>query len=323
MSRPDGYRAVVLPGFHRDLVIEERAFGPLMGPDADWYRVLAAGVCHSDVHVAEGRWPKLPTPLVMGHEVVVETADGPCVVYPPWGCGQCRFCDATEEQLCGHVEEAGLVRDGGYAEWIQVPHPRYLLPIGDLDPACAVTFGCSSLTPYRAVRKAADRLGSGVRCLQIGAGGLGQYGVQYLRALTDAHVVVADLKAGARERALALGAHEACAPDELEGPFDVVFDYVGADATLAQARDLVRPGGLVVLVGAWEGSVPFGFSRVPHETWWTQSMWGSRDDIADVIAIAQRGDLDFLVERIPLEAAGEAHERIRRGEVDGRLVLVP
>ena len=97
MSRPEAYRAVVLPGFHRDLVLEERAFGPLTGPDAGWYRVLAAGVCHSDVHVAEGRWPKLPTPLVMGHEVVVETADGPCVVYQPWGCGSCRFCDATEE----------------------------------------------------------------------------------------------------------------------------------------------------------------------------------------------------------------------------------
>jgi propanol-preferring alcohol dehydrogenase len=317
------YRAVVLPAFHADLVVEEREFGSLRGPDAAWYRVLAAGVCHSDVHVAEGRWPKLPTPLVMGHEVMVETDAGPCVVYPPWGCGHCRYCDATEEQLCGSVQEAGLIHDGGYAEWIQVPHPRYLLPIGDIDPACAATFGCSSLTPYRATRKALDRLVPGARVAQIGAGGLGQFGVQYVRALSDAHLVVADVKASARDRALALGAHEACAPDELEGPFDVVFDYVGADATLALARDTVRQGGLVVLVGAWEGSVPFGFSRVPHETWWTQSMWGSLDDVAEVIRIAQRGDLEFLVERLPLEAAGEAHERIRRGDVDGRLVLVP
>ena len=318
------YRAVVLPAFHADLVVEERAFPTeLMGPDAQLLKVVAAGVCHSDVHVAEGRWPKLPTPLVMGHEVVVETADGLCVLYPPWGCGACRYCDATEEQLCPHVEEAGLVHDGGYAEWIQVPHPRYLFPIGDLDPAFAATFGCSSLTPYRATRKALEWLPAGARCALIGAGGLGQFGIQYLRAMTDAHVVVADPLPGKRERALALGAHEVCETDELEGPFDVVFDYVGADATLAKARDVIRSGGLVVEVGAWDGSVPFGFSRIPHESWWTQSMWGSRDDLAEVIRLAQRGDLQYLVERLPLEAAGEAHARIRSGDVDGRLVLVP
>ena len=79
----------------------------------------------------------------------------------------------------------------------------------------------------------------------------------------------------------------------------------------------------MVNVGAYGGSVPFGFSLVPHETWWTQSMWGSREDIAEVIKIAQRGDLQYSVERLPLEDAAEAHRRIRTGDVDGRLVLIP
>ena len=65
---PDSYRAVVLPAFNADLIVEERAFPTaLMGPDAQMLKVVAAGVCHSDVHVVEGRWPALPTPLVMGH----------------------------------------------------------------------------------------------------------------------------------------------------------------------------------------------------------------------------------------------------------------
>jgi propanol-preferring alcohol dehydrogenase len=318
------YRAVVLPAFNAELVLEERAVPTeLMGPDAQWLKVVAAGVCHSDLHVVEGRWPALPTPLVMGHEITVETPAGLAVVYPPWGCGACRYCDATEEQLCDHVKEAGLVHDGGYAEYVQVPHPKYLFPIGDLDPAFAATFGCSSLTPYRATRKALDWMPAGAKVVLIGAGGLGQFGIQYLRAMTDAHLIVADTSEAKRARALELGAHEVCDADELEGPIDVVYDYVGADATLAVANRIIRRGGLVVNVGAYGGSVPFGFSLIPHETWWTQSMWGSRDDLADVIKIAQRGDLQYSVERLPLEAAAEAHRRIRTGDVDGRLVLIP
>ena len=318
------YRAVVLPAFHADLVVEERPFPTtLMGPDAQLLKVVAAGVCHSDVHVVEGRWPALPTPLVMGHEIVVETPDGNAVVYPPWGCGQCRYCDATEEQLCDHVQEAGLVHDGGYAEYVQVPHPKYLIPIGDLDPAFGATFGCSSLTPYRATRKALEWLPKGATCVLIGAGGLGQFGIQYLRAMTDARVIVADVSEAKRARALELGAHETCSTDELSGPVDVVFDYVGADETLATCNRIIRRGGLVVEVGAWDGSVAFGFSRIPHETWWTQSMWGSRDDLVEVVRLAQRGDLRYSVERLPLEGAAEAHRRIRTGDVDGRLVLIP
>ena len=314
---PDSYRAVVLPAFNADLIVEERAFPTaLMGPDAQMLKVVAAGVCHSDVHVVEGRWPALPTPLVMGHEITVETPEGLAVVYPPWGCGTCRYCDATEEQ-------AGLVHDGGYAEYVQVPHPKYLFPIGDLDPAFAATFGCSSLTPYRATRKALEWMPAGAKVVLIGAGGLGQFGIQYLRSMTDAHVIVADTSPGKRARALERGAHEVCDTAELEGPVDVVFDYVGADATLAVANRIIRRGGLVVNVGAYGGSIPFGFSLVPHETWWTQSMWGSRDDLAAVIRIAQRGDLQYSVERLPLEAAADAHRRIKAGDVDGRLVLVP
>jgi NADPH:quinone reductase-like Zn-dependent oxidoreductase len=157
----------------------------------------------------------------------------------------------------------------------------------------------------------------------VGAGGLGQFGIQYLRSMTDAHVIVADTSPGKRARALELGAHEVCDTAELEGPLDGVFDYVGADATLAVANRIIRRGGLVVNVGAYGGSIPFGFSLVPHETWWTQSMWGSRDDLAAVIRIAQRGDLQYSVERLPLEAAADAHRRIKAGDVDGRLVLVP
>ena len=201
--------------------------------------------------------------------------------------------------VASHVSAAAAASDGSGAASV----PAASSPSPLIDPALAATFGCSSLTPYRATRKALEWMPAGAKVVLIGAGGLGQFGIQYLRSMTDAHVIVADTSPGKRARALELGAHEVCDTAELEGPLDVVFDYVGADATLAVANRIIRRGGLVVNVGAYGGSIPFGFSLVPHETWWTQSMWGSRDDLAAVIRIAQRGDLQYSVERLPLEAS--------------------
>ena len=84
---------------------------------------------------------------------------GNVLVYAPWGCGECRFCRATEEMICPDGREAGLFQDGGYAEYVRVPARRYLYPIGDLDPVQAAPLGCGGLTPYR-VRQARARRGS-------------------------------------------------------------------------------------------------------------------------------------------------------------------
>jgi len=81
-------------------------------------RVLAAGVCHTDLHIIDGAMPHLPLPRVLGHEITGETDElGPVVVYASWGCGECLLCRRGEEQLCPHAAEAGWVRDGGYAEF--------------------------------------------------------------------------------------------------------------------------------------------------------------------------------------------------------------
>ena len=137
---------------------------------------------------------------------------GNVLVYAPWGCGECRFCRATEEMICPDSREAGIFQDGGYAEYLRVPSRRYLYPIGDLNPIEAAPLGCGGLTPYRAVKHARDWLGSGSRALVLGAGGLGQFGIQYLRLMTDAAVDVGDPSPQKRERALALGAEQSPHP---------------------------------------------------------------------------------------------------------------
>jgi propanol-preferring alcohol dehydrogenase len=285
--------------------------------------VVACGICHSDLHVVENLFGS-ELPLVLGHEIVAEDEQlGTVLVYAPWGCGECRFCRASEEMICPDGREAGLYQDGGYAEYVRVPARRYLYPIGDLDPVQAAPLGCGGLTPYRAVRHARAWLQPGSRALVLGAGGLGQFGIQFLRLMTDAVVDVGDPSEIKRERALELGAHAAAAPDELEGPYRAVLDFVGSDDSLARAARLVERQGVAIVVGLYGGRVPFGLGAVPHEAHFLSSVWGSRDELAELIELAHRERLEYTIDTMPLEQAQRAHELLRSGQARGRIVLTP
>jgi propanol-preferring alcohol dehydrogenase len=315
-------RAVILSSFHAPLELGERPV-PAVRDGEVLVRVLACGVCHSDLHVVDGYFSS-PLPLVLGHEIAGELESGERVlVYTPWGCGECRFCLASEEMICPDGKEAGMFQDGGYAEYVRVPARRYIYPIGDLDPVQAAPLGCGGLTPYRAVKHARPWLGPSSRALVLGAGGLGQFGIQYLRLLTDATVHAGDPSAQKRARALELGAEAAADPAELEGPYTAVLDFVGSDDSLANAARLVDRKGIAIVMGLFGGRIPFGLGAVPHEARFMSSIWGSRDELAELIALAQRERLEHTVETMPLERAQEAHERLRRGEARGRIVLVP
>ncbi len=316
-------RAVVLRSFHEPLELEERGLPAVQGDDEVVGRVLACGVCHSDLHVVDGLFSS-PLPLVLGHEITAEVAGyGSVLVYTPWGCGSCRFCEASEEMICPHGREAGLFQDGGYAEYVRIPSRRYLYPLGDLDPVSAAPLGCGGLTAYRAVKHARPLLGPGARAVVLGAGGLGQYAVQYVRLLTDAAVDVGDPSIEKRTRAVELGAEGAADPAELEGPYTAVLDFVGSDDSLAHAARLVDRKGIAIVVGLFGGRIPFGFGAVPHEARFMSSVWGSRDELAELLDLAQRERIDCAIETMPLEQAEDAHRRVRAGEARGRIVLVP
>jgi propanol-preferring alcohol dehydrogenase len=315
-------RAVVLRDFNSPLELEERPV-PVASDGQVLVQVKACGVCHSDLHVAEGYFGSSPLPLVLGHEITGVVDGENVLVYTPWGCGECRFCEATEEMICPDGKEAGMFQDGGYADYVLVPSRRFIYPIGDLDPVQAAPLGCGGLTAYRAVKHALPWLGNGRRAAVLGAGGLGQFGIQYVRLLSDASVTVGDPAASKRARSLELGAEAAADPADLQGPFDVVLDFVGSEETLIRAAQLVDRKGLVVVIGLFGGRIPFGFGAVPHEAHFMSSVWGSRNELAELIALAQREELRYTTETMPLAQAGEAHEKLRRGEAQGRIVLVP
>ena len=314
-------------------------------------RVAGAGVCHTDLHIVDGTQPRVVLPRTLGHEVAgwidafgPDAAtllrrhrlapDAPVVVYGGWGCGECHQCRLGAEQRCERSVAPGFQADGGYAEAMLVPHPRHLVPLKHLDPIRAGPLADAGITPYRAVRRAQPWLSPGARVLLIGCGALGQFALQYLRLLPDAgrelFVAVRELSPARLDRATELGADLALLNGDPEMTLDglgaaaeVVFDFVGTDATLDHATAVLAPDGLVVLIGEAGGTQPFGFEHGPLEGWLTTVAWGSPADLRDVVRLGERGRVSWDVETVPLADAAAAHARLRAAEPAGRLVLVP
>lgn len=295
--------------------------------DAELIDVTACGVCHSDLHVVEGVFPS-PLPMILGHEVTGVHAElGPVMVYAPWGCRSCVQCDRGLEMMCADATEAGLFVDGGYADKMAVKHRRYLAPLGDLDPVASAPLACGGLTAYRAVKHGLDVLrdrGDGARATVIGAGGLGQYALQYLRLLSDAHVTAVDIADDKLAVAREIGAQDAVHADDLgDAPVaDVVLDFIGNEATLTNAASHTARQGMCIVVGLGLGRIPFGFAAVPHEAHFLSSVWGSRAELDDLLDLARREpSLVREVDVLPLEDAELAHRRLRAGDTRGRIVL--
>jgi len=315
-------RVAVVRDYDQPLVIEEWP-DPVPQGDEVVVTIDAAGLCHTDLHLL--KWRNRPLPLVMGHEIAGHAEGyGPVLVHQSWGCGRCRTCLRGEQQLCPGIAEAGFERPGGYAEKILVPSARYLLPLGDLSPLRAAPLTDAAVTSYRAVRRSLPFFASGGSVLVIGVGALGQFAVQFLRLLSDVEVIAVDVSETKRARALELGAHRALAPREVSTPIIAALDFVTENDTLRLAAGLVEPGGLIMRVGSGDGSLPFGRGGiVPPEVTFASARGGSLADVAAVIEYAQRGELQWEVEPILLEDVNVGLDRLRSGDVEGRLVLIP
>jgi propanol-preferring alcohol dehydrogenase len=322
---------------------------PEPGPGEVLVRVAGAGLCHSDLHLMRWRAGSLPyeLPFTLGHEVAgsvaalgagadgVELGDR-VLVYGPWGCGRCPRCSLGEEHLCERTlpgRGAGLGRDGGLAEYLVVPSPRLTVPLDGLDPVAAAPLADAGLTPYHAVRRALHVLRPGTSAIVIGVGGLGHVAVQLLNALSPARIVAVDRRDDALELAMRSGADVVLHSSRLAASqlrraaggrgAALVVDCVGTDETLALAAGAVMAGGHVALLGLAGGTFPMRFGRVPFETPVIFSNWGTREELAEVVALARDGAIDMEIERVPLAGVPAAYERLESGGCRGRLVAVP
>lgn len=315
---------------------------PSPGPGEVLLRVRAAGLCHSDLHIIYdelGGYP-FPTPLTLGHEIcgeAVELGSGvdPSLagrrfaVFGPAGCGQCVYCREGRDNLCTQGLAVGLGRDGGYAEFVVVP-AHALVPVPDAvsDAAAAVSTD-AVLTPFHALTAVA-RLRPGETVVVIGVGGLGSNALQIARAL-GAYVVALDVHPHKLELARQLGADVALDsrdvdPEKplLDRRIDVVTDFVGTDATKLLAQRVVARGGRVVLVGLGSVTGPLlGLRIVADEVAVLGSFWGTRAELATVLDLVARGIVRPLVETHPLDEIVTWVQRLREGQVEHRIALVP
>ena len=333
-------KSAVVRRFGEPLVIEETPI-PEPGPGQIQVKIEASGVCHTDLHAAEGDWPIRPSPpFIPGHEGVgyvsgvgsgvrrVKEGDR---VGVPWlysACGACSHCLGGWETLCEEQLNTGYSVNGGFAEYV-VADPNYVghipdeLAFTDVAPVL-----CAGVTVYKGLKVTDAKPGDWV--IVSGVGGLGHMAVQYAKAMgfRVAAVDVADSKLDLATRLgaeITVNAAERDAPQEFQsmigGAHGVLVTAV-SPAAFSQALGMVRRGGTISLNGLPPGgfTLPI-FDMVLKGITVRGSIVGTRLDLHEALDFAARGGVRATVATEPLENINGVFDRMRRGEIDGRVVL--
>jgi propanol-preferring alcohol dehydrogenase len=312
----------------------------------------AAGLCHSDIATAD-LYAKLngyPVPMTLGHEnvgTIVDAGEGArplvtmgqdVIVYGPWGCGRCEMCAEGYENYCYNAQKLGigypgLGRDGGCAEYMTVDRARYCIPIGDLNPIEAAPLTDAGLTPYHALMHSRDKLTANSVAVVLGVGGLGHVGIQLIKHLTPATVIAMDVSEGALKLAKEIGADyvmksdadavKAVADITKGRGADVVFDFVGIQATIDLGAKMTKVRGDWNIVGVGGGIADVGFGVVPYECQVFSPCWGTRRELYEVVGLAQRGVIKIHTTTYALEDGVQAYQDFRNHKITGRAVIDP
>lgn len=337
-------KAAVLHEFRRPLAIEEVA-----QPTLDAHEVLieveACGVCHSDLHVADGDWPQIvpitKLPLILGHEIAgrvfekgsavdrLELGDRVGVPWVHWTCGACDFCREGNENLCSKQKITGVTVDGGYAEFVKAPASHALKIPEGLSSVDAAPLFCAGVTVYRALQHA--KIQAGQRLAVFGVGGLGHLAVQIGKEL-GALVIAIDISDEKLEHARRLGAsvtlNAATANVVKEvrkmGGAHAALVTSAAKAAYEAAFPCVRPTGTLLVVGLPAESICFSpIMMAATEVRIQASSVGTRSDMRRVLEMAAAGKLHCQVTERPLSQVNEVMAELRTGVVTGRVVLIP
>jgi D-arabinose 1-dehydrogenase-like Zn-dependent alcohol dehydrogenase len=289
---------------------------------------------------------RLPKPFVMGHEIEGEVAAvGPDVknakvgdqrVAFPWiGCGQCAVCAEGNEHYCAAPRQLGCTINGGYSDYVLVPHERYLLDYTGIDHGLAATYMCSGLTAFSALKKIGTP-GPEDQILIVGLGGVGMMGVQFARALFGKDPMVADISEEKIESALKSGAsagYNASKPGEAikkikgdsGGGVFAAIDFVGSEGSFAVANGSLRKGGTVVVVGLFGGAFTMPIPMLPFtSTSIRGSFVGTLAETKEMLDLVKKGAVKPIpVAERPLTDANKTLDDLRGGKIVGRVVLAP
>ncbi|MBL6600546.1 MAG: alcohol dehydrogenase catalytic domain-containing protein [Alphaproteobacteria bacterium] len=318
-------------------------------------KVTHAGVCHSDLHIADGYYDLgsgarmtlgdrgIKLPHTMGHEVLGtvvkagpdagEVPIGAARLLHPWiGCMECSECQRGRENHCAKPQSLGVFRDGGYAEYTIVPHPKFLVDVEGIDPAVATPYACSGVTVFSALKKALP-VGDDEWLVIMGCGGLGLGAVSISKALNVKNVVACDINDAKLEAAMAGGASRTVnlsagdALDQLRdltggGPRAVV-DTVGAEATSSVGIASLVKGGRYVIVGLFGGELRVPLPSIPlRAVSILGSYTGNLAELKELIQLVKDGKVKSIpVATRPLAEVDQTLNDLRDGKIVGRVVL--
>ncbi|GLY53111.1 NAD(P)-dependent alcohol dehydrogenase [Lentzea sp. NBRC 102530] len=340
-------RAVQVVGYHQPLRMTEVAEPEVTGPFDVVVKIGGAGVCRTDLHILEGQWAEksgVALPYTIGHEnagwvhavgsAVTNVAEGDkVIVHPLITCGLCRACRSGDDVHCSASAFPGIDTAGGYAEYLKTS-ARSVVKIDDaLEPSDVAALADAGLTAYHAAAKAARRLRPGDRCVVIGAGGLGHIGVQVLKALTAAEVVVVDRNPDAVKLASAIGADHGVVADgshvarvlDLTGGdgAETVIDFVGEGGATKDGVAMLRRAGDYHVVGYGENIDVPTIDIISTEINLIGNLVGSYTDLCELMVLAAQGKVTLHTQKYPLDRFQDAIDDLDSGRVRGRAILTP
>jgi len=340
-------RSVQVAGYHERLRLTEVPEPTITGPLDVVVKIGGAGVCRTDLHILEGQWAAksgVALPYTIGHEnagwvhavgsAVGNIAVGDKVIlHPLVTCGLCRACRSGDDVHCENSRFPGIDTDGGYAEYLKTT-ARSVVRIDDaLEPADVAALADAGLTAYHAAAKAARTLRPGDHCVMIGAGGLGHIGIQVLKAISAATLVVVDRSPDAVKLAREVGADIGIVADgsqveqvlEITGGrgAEAVVDFVGEGGATAEGVAMLRRAGNYHVVGYGENIDVPTIDIISTEINFIGNLVGSYTDLQELMVLAAQGRVTLHTSKYPLARFQDAIEDLDAGRVRGRAILVP
>jgi NAD+-dependent secondary alcohol dehydrogenase Adh1 len=340
-------KAARLHAYREPLKIDEVDEPKLTGPLDVIVRIGAAGLCRTDLHIQEGQWAEISQiqlPYTPGHENAgwvhevgsgvsnVEVGDT-VIVHPLITCGQCRACRAGDDMHCENGTFPGLNRDGGFAEYLLTSARSVVKLDPSLEPAKIAALADAGLTAIHAVKRALPLLGPGTRAVVIGAGGLGHIGIQCLRAMTPAEIIVTDPSDDALALAREVGAHHTVKVDgsQVQGVQEItdgvgaeaVIDFVGERGAVADGIAMLRNGGSYFVIGYGENIDIPTIDVIFREISFVGNLVGTYIDLQDLMTLTAQGQVSLHTQTYPLDAVNDAIADLDQGRLHGRGILIP
>ena len=340
-------KAVRLHQYKETPKIEDLDEPKITGPLDVIVRIGGAGLCRTDLHIIEGQWAEksgVKLPYTLGHEnagwvqqvgsAVSNVAVGDTViVHPLMTCGLCRACRAGNDMHCANSSFPGISVDGGMANFLKTNARAVVKLDPSLAPKDIAALADAGLTAYHAVKKAVDILYPGTKAVVIGAGGLGHIGIQCLKALTPAEIIVVDRSREALELTRSMGADHTVLVDgnEVARVKDItdgqgaeaVIDFVGEGGAIEAGVSMLRRAGFYYIIGYGGNLNVPTIDIISTEINFIGNLVGTYNDLVELMTLTAKGKVTLHTAIYSLDAATDAIHDLDSGKLRGRGILVP